>query len=239
MENLEKITALTEFLRPGVPSLDSIMSYLVMNTLDRYDARAIFLNSVRANGMVWAPAAYGFDKEGFEALPDQSFSIDTPVHRALRTNKIVECGNSDTYLFVGLYGKSAFTEGFAYSLAWPTPGIGVLVAFFNREIELTPFNEIFFLTIGEILSIKLNSPQYHHALGVQQPSRDPVITFALTSRQWEIVQHIRRGLTNAEIATALNFSESLIRQETVQIYRKLGTTGRKELIQRDLVIPVS
>lgn len=239
MENLEKIAALTEFLRPGVPSLDSIMNYLVMNTLDQYDARAIFLNSVRTNGMVWAPAAYGFDKEGFETLPDQSFSIDTPVHRALRTSQIVECGNSDTYLFVGLYGKSAFPEGFAYSLAWPTPGIGVLVAFFNREIELTPINEIFFRTIGGILSIKLNSPQYHLALGVQQPSRDSVITVALTGRQWEIVQQIRRGLTNGEIATALNFSESLIRQETVQIYRKLGATGRKELIERDLVIPAS
>ncbi|MDP1720299.1 MAG: helix-turn-helix transcriptional regulator [Candidatus Nanopelagicaceae bacterium] len=239
MENLEKIAALTEFLRPGVPSLDSIMSHLVLNTLEGYDARAIFLNSVRTNGMVWAPAAYGFNEEGFEALSDQSFSIDTPVHRALRTNKIVECGNSDTYLFVGLYGKSAFPEGFAYSIAWPAPGIGVLVAFFNREIELTPFNETFFLTIGEILSIKLISPQYHHALGVQQSPRDSVVTVALTGRQWEIVQLIRRGLTNAEIAIELNFSESLIRQETVHIYRKLGTTGRKELIQRDLVIPVS
>lgn len=239
MKSLEKIATLTEFLRPGVPSLDSIMNYLVLNTLDQYDARAIFLNSVRTNGMVWAPAAYGFDKEGFETLPDQSFSIDTPVHRALRTSKIVECGNSDSYLFVGLYGKCAFPEGFAYSLAWPTPGIGVLVAFFNREIELTPNNEAFFLAIGGILSIKLNNPQYHLALGVQQPSRDSVVTVALTGRQWEIVQQIRRGLTNAEIATALNFSESLIRQETVQIYRKLGATGRKELIQRDLVIPVS
>lgn len=239
MENLKKIAALTEFLRPGVPSLDSIMNHLVLNTLDQYGARAIFLNSVRTNGMVWTPAAYGFDKEGFESLPDQSFSIDTPVHRALRTSKIVECGNSDTYLFVGLYGKCAFPEGFAYSLAWPTPGIGVLVAFFNCEIELTPINETFFLTIGGILSIKLNSPQYHLALGVQQPSRDSVITVALTARQWEIVQQIRRGLTNGEIATALNLSESLIRQETVQIYRKLGATGRKELIERDLVIPAS
>lgn len=233
MKNLEKIAALTGFLSPGVPSLDSIMSHLVLNTLEGYDARAIFLNSVRTNGMVWAPTAYGFDKEGFETLPDQSFSIDTPVHRALRTSKIVECGNSDTYLFVGLYGKSAFPEGFEYSLAWPTPGIGVLVAFFNREIDLTPFNQIFFLTIGEILSIKLNSPQYHHALGVQQPPRDSVVSVALTGRQWEVVQLIRRGLTNAEIAMEMNFSESLIRQETVQIYSKLGTAGRKELIQRD------
>jgi len=189
--------------------------------------------------MVWAPAAYGFDKEGFEALPDQSFSIDTPVHQALRTSKIVECGNSDTYLFVGLYGKSAFPEGFAYSLAWPIPGVGVSVAFFNREVELTPINETFLLMIGGILSIKLNSPRYHLALGVQQPPRNSVVTVAMTGRQWEIVQQIRRGMTNAEIAATLNFSESLIRQETVQIYRKLGASGRKELIERDLVIPTS
>ena len=239
MENLEKITALTEFLRLGEPSLDSIMQFLVLDTLDKYSASAIFLNSVRTNGMVWTPSGYGYDREMSGEVPDRSFSIDTPVHRALRTSKIVECGNSDTYLFVRVYGKRAFPKGFAYSLAWPAPGIGVLVAFFDREIELTPIIETFFLTIGGILSIKLNSSQYHTALGVQQPPRVPVLTVALTSRQWDIVKEIRRGLTNAEIATTLNFSESLIRQETVQIYRKLGTTGRKELIQRDLVIPVS
>ncbi len=237
MKNLEKVTSLTDFLRPSDPPLDSIMRFLVLDTLNNYGASATFLNAVRANGMVWTPAAYGYDREKFGRFPDRSFSIDTPVHRALRTSKIVECGNSDSYLFLGPHGKQAHPEGFAYSLAWPVPAIGVLVAFFKDEIELTPIVETFFLIIGGILSIKLSSPEYYGPLGIQQPSKVPVVTVALTSRQWEIVEEIRRGLTNAEIANVLNFSESLIRQETVQIYRKLGATGRRDLMEKEMVIP--
>ena len=52
---------------------------------------------------------------------------------------------------------------------------------------------------------------------------------SLSIREQKIVELIREGLTNAEIATSLGYSESLIRQETVAIYRKLGVSGRKEL----------
>jgi DNA-binding CsgD family transcriptional regulator len=53
----------------------------------------------------------------------------------------------------------------------------------------------------------------------------------LTNRQIEIVGMIREGRTNVSIATILGYSESLIRQETISIYRKLGIHGRRELIE--------
>ena len=51
----------------------------------------------------------------------------------------------------------------------------------------------------------------------------------LTSRQMIILAELRRGKTNVTIAQSLNFSSSLIRQETMEIYRKLGVSGRAEL----------
>ena len=53
---------------------------------------------------------------------------------------------------------------------------------------------------------------------------------ALTPRQEKILELVRSGLTNQAISIRLAFSESLIRQETVIIYRKLGVTGRRDLI---------
>lgn len=55
----------------------------------------------------------------------------------------------------------------------------------------------------------------------------------LTSRQKIILSEIRRGKTNETIALNLNFSSSLIRQETMEIYRKKGVSGRKELMKMD------
>lgn len=55
----------------------------------------------------------------------------------------------------------------------------------------------------------------------------------LTSRQKIILSELRRGKTNETIALGLNFSSSLIRQETMEIYRKKGVSGRKELMEID------
>lgn len=52
----------------------------------------------------------------------------------------------------------------------------------------------------------------------------------LTSRQEIILGFIKDGKTNGAIARELGFSESLIRQETILIYSKLGVRGRQDLI---------
>lgn len=51
----------------------------------------------------------------------------------------------------------------------------------------------------------------------------------LTSRQARILELIKEDRTNASIATILGYSESLIRQETIIIYKKPGIDGRREL----------
>ena len=55
----------------------------------------------------------------------------------------------------------------------------------------------------------------------------------LTSRQLVILAELRRGKTNVTIATDLNYSQSLIRQETIEIYHKMGISGRKELLEKE------
>jgi DNA-binding NarL/FixJ family response regulator len=51
----------------------------------------------------------------------------------------------------------------------------------------------------------------------------------LSDRQLVIAGLLERGFNNAQIALEIGYSESLIRQETVAIYRKLEVTGRKAL----------
>jgi DNA-binding NarL/FixJ family response regulator len=51
----------------------------------------------------------------------------------------------------------------------------------------------------------------------------------LTDRQFVIAGLLEQGFNNAQIAAEIEYSESLIRQETVAIYRKLQVTGRKAM----------
>jgi len=72
----------------------------------------------------------------------------------------------------------------------------------------------------------------------EDSSRSETFTFdpseyekPLTERQNLILKLIAEGRTNAAIADVLGYSESLIRQETIKIYAKLGCSGRNEAAQ--------
>jgi DNA-binding CsgD family transcriptional regulator len=53
---------------------------------------------------------------------------------------------------------------------------------------------------------------------------------ALTARQQRVLELMAQGMTNGQIARALKFSESTVRQETMAIYRYLQVPGRVEAV---------
>ncbi len=53
----------------------------------------------------------------------------------------------------------------------------------------------------------------------------------LTSRQHVILRAMARGLTNAQIARQISFSESTVRLESMSIYRRFGVHSRLEAVQ--------
>lgn len=53
----------------------------------------------------------------------------------------------------------------------------------------------------------------------------------LTSRQREVLSSLSEGLTMHQIARRMGFSDSIIRAESVNIYRKLGVHDREQAIE--------
>ena len=72
----------------------------------------------------------------------------------------------------------------------------------------------------------------HHKLNASR-DRQELLGKPLTTRQSQILELIRAGLTNVTIAAQLGYSESLIKQETIVIYQKLGIEGRKEIVHSE------
>jgi DNA-binding CsgD family transcriptional regulator len=54
---------------------------------------------------------------------------------------------------------------------------------------------------------------------------------AITQRQRRVLELMAQGMTNGQIARALAFSESTIRQETMAIYRALDVSGRVDAVK--------
>ena len=67
-------------------------------------------------------------------------------------------------------------------------------------------------------------------LGQEHNGEWSIDGFALTTRQMEILNHMADGKTNAAIARIIGFSESTVRQETIEIYRKLGVNDRRNAV---------
>jgi hypothetical protein len=89
----------------------------------------------------------------------------------------------------------------------------------------------YFQTLGSIFSLYLRTfLETPLILPVEeQKERKSLFGVKLSERQDLILEMLIAGLTNFTIAKSLGYSESLIRQETVTIYRKLGVKGRGEL----------
>lgn len=102
---------------------------------------------------------------------------------------------------------------------------------FREDVSLIPEFESFLRCISSLLTAFEGQVRNKKRGGGELWFDENVDS--LSRRQAEILQLIREGKTNPQIADELGFSESLIRQETVSIYRKLGVSGRKEIREAD------
>jgi DNA-binding NarL/FixJ family response regulator len=56
----------------------------------------------------------------------------------------------------------------------------------------------------------------------------------LTPREHEIVQALLRGRANKEMATEFGVSEQTIKNQLTTLFKKMGVSGRVELVRRVL-----
>lgn len=80
--------------------------------------------------------------------------------------------------------------------------------------------------IGKVCAVylKVELPELKHPQVIKELSSK----FQFSARQLQILQGFVEGKTNHELAEDLGFSVSTIRHETMEIYRSLGASDRKE-----------
>ncbi|MBC7464180.1 MAG: helix-turn-helix transcriptional regulator [Actinobacteria bacterium] len=228
---LRRIESLAYFLRERPRSVDSILDHLWANTFYGQSAFGHILHAIQNDGSLSMPAKCGFKVWPTEKFPKLDVTTDTKLNRSLRTGEVVSCGSFESFSFAGPdYLTDLFPNGFGSSIAWPVPGTGSILTFFYDEVELTPELTLFLKTVGNIISLSLQNSPDANVVKPADHLDHPVTQFTLTSRQWNILKSVRKGKTNPEIAENLGYSESLVRQETMKIYRKLRIEGRKELL---------
>ena len=92
--------------------------------------------------------------------------------------------------------------------------------------QLTPEDLSLIEIIGKVCAFYLMNelPELKHSYKIE----DLTSKVQLSSRQLQIIHGFVEGKTNHELATDLGFSVSTIRHETMEIFRLLGASDRKE-----------
>jgi DNA-binding CsgD family transcriptional regulator len=98
----------------------------------------------------------------------------------------------------------------------------------SRSI-LSPFSDRDVETLNSVFPImKISEELQRRRASAAQPDGDS--TLGLGSREGQITELVCKGLQNPEIANLLGISPNTVRNNLVNVFRKLGVTTRSELV---------
>lgn len=231
--------------------LNEMLRLLCLRALSGLQVEALVFTELDAMGNVEPNHYFGFeitDKTGNH--PKFRISEQTPFTDCIRENRIIWIdslpGWPKTY---SAMSAIALPKQYKTLISAPVESrglpVGSLTIFSRAKLEYDESVAQFIEAISMILASALNSHRTAANLRLAQPSEnglhkpsleEPELGLhdyrePLSERQNLILKLISEGRTNAAIADVLGYSESLIRQETIRIYAKLGCSGRNEAAQ--------
>ena len=227
----QKILAFSDFLARQPKSYNEIAQFLVMNTFSEEKFLCIFIGELIETGVVCPLAGFGWTSEEYSSFTDIPIQEKFPLTDAIRSNSVLISHKGAEYAAeYPLMGNFDLTADWKSGISIPVYPIGGMAMFSSKKLELTESMNVFYIAIGSLLGLyasRLPVALVEVAINVKQKIDLPQIP--LSDRQLVIAGMLERGFNNAQIGLELGYSESLIRQETVAIYRKLQVTGRKAM----------
>ena len=185
----------------------------------------ITFSTLKEDGILNCILTFGFGNDNPINFPSFNIRDERPGGFAMQTGEITILGKSQFPFIEKYYGEEIF-KNWNSAVLIPIFNKSLYGFTFKKSIEKLPNISDYFNCIKSIL--EYYEVQNNANKNATSSNRETPKT--LTARQKEILALIRDGKTNFQISELLGFSESLIRQETIVIYRVLGITGRKEIV---------
>ena len=207
------------------PTREQLLVYMNENISPVGEIVEVFTGSLGEDGWISNEFSYGLSiSRSFNSK--MKITDQAPSARALRTMKIVleDARSLEIEKSTVLHDYSA--EDQQIHLVIPATTRRVYGFKIIGKTEDFAKSSPYFECLRSILSfwefcrenLILNKVKHYHG-----ENRE------LSTRQKKILDLIKLERTNSAIALLLGYSESLIRQETIAIYRKLGISGRRDL----------
>jgi hypothetical protein len=227
----KKILAFSDFLARPPKSYNEIAQFLAMNTFSEEEFTCIYIGELVETGFVCPIGGFGFEAKTYENFPDIPIHGKYPLAETIRSNTTNIFHNSQPYkIKYPLMQELHFPENWRSGITIPVYPIGGMALCSTRDLDLTESMNVFYIAIGSLLGLyasRLPKELIEEVVILKAKIELPKV--ALTDRQIVITGMLERGFNNSQIANEIGYSESLVRQETVAIYRKLEVSGRKAM----------
>ena len=220
----DRLRSIVDFLLQ-FPTREQLVVHLSENLCPNGEIAGVSTGYLDEEGNIIFEYFYGY-KSSYVQKPTVKILEDDPSAEILRTMKTKIINLHTLY---ETYSEAMPLPGitdYGTGLGFPTTSRRIYVFAFVTELDkLANFME-YFECLRSILTFweTLNESKI-----LKTAPKPDLLDSSLTKRQTTILDLINQGKTNAMIAVQLGYSESLIRQETIIIYRKLGVGGRREL----------
>ena len=224
----EKLVSIMNFLN-NFPNREQIIFFLTENVCPNGEYVAVNTGLMNDDGEIHIQFRYGYN---FDYPIEKTISIhdDNPTSESLRAMKVVFVDQKNIHLNYQQALNIGTNLDYNSGVVIPI-GMRQLYGFLcHCDFEKTLSYRGYFECLQSILAFweTLNNSELKNKKPqTSEKNRE------LTARQGRILEMIIDNRTNASIATMLGYSESLIRQETIIIYRKLEISGRRD-IKRNL-----
>ena len=230
---MAKILELSQFTGDMHSDVDDISRFIVVRTLSELDPVVFYVGWIHDGFELVELTGFGYSRDLENSVKNIPLRAKNPLTFSVTHNKLVLIHNTKADLkdFPDLDTDDPRIKGWKTCLAWPINSHGGAIAFFNSEFELSNLSEKFIMTIGSISGLAFKIALDCDWTAYARKSQKVVVNNdAPTPRQEIIIKRMRNGLSNKAIALELGYSESLIRQETIAIYKIFSVAGRKELV---------
>lgn len=234
---LKRVAGLAHFLAEGEKPSEEIAKFLVLKTFADLSPRALYIAEITDDAFLSPVASFGFDKLVIAQWGRFPLNMHLPITECVRKDEcIIVRSVSD---FFNDYPVTRDFENIDTTweavMAFPMLPFGVGFMILDQQPTECEDLTYFCRAVGAMIALHfLKIPIYESSRSKQDRKMIGAKSIELTERQKVVHQLMMKGFTNAQIASELGYSESLIRQETIQIFRVLGVSGRKEILLSDV-----
>jgi DNA-binding CsgD family transcriptional regulator len=221
LNRLNKLLDVTKYVANN-PTLEELTRFLCINNCPSGELSSVYVARILDRKSLLVEAAHGYQEDGFIQVGKLfDIEMERPSGRAILKNQILFDPIDDSYF--EKYPADAGKVTYQWSSKVSMP---INENYFTQVSRYYPFeehDELYYQTLQSLLQI------YFSKIGKVSHEAGDLYGKELTQRQQDIYELVKKGLTNDEIALQIGFSSSLVKQETMLVFSKLGVSGRKGL----------